>query len=193
MNSRDSVWPLPLAARFFGICTFAILHLGCDFREAVNQKSTVTWPTTFELVDSTFPSVSQMPTEQLAELLSSSEKTESPLLIDVRSQEEFAVSHLPGAIRAETVSAVKAAVAEHGKNAPVVLYCSVGYRSSRLADACMKAGIHGVHNLDGSIFKWANEERTLDGQYGKLGKVHPYDEEWQVLLKPEHRYDASAE
>jgi hypothetical protein len=60
----------------------------------------------------------------------------------------------------------------------VVCYCSVGYRSSRLAVKLNKLGISNAVNLKGSIFKWCNEGRELvDGRGSKMqaAKAHPYN------------------
>ena len=47
------------------------------------------------------------------------------------------------------------------KDAPIVTYCSVGYRSGKMAERLQAAGYTNVRNLEGSIFKWANEHRPL--------------------------------
>lgn len=39
----------------------------------------------------------------------------------------------------------------------IVVYCSVSYRSSILARRLQDMGFTNVYNLEGSIFKWANE------------------------------------
>ena len=80
----------------------------------------------------------------------------------------------------------------------VVCYCSVGYRSSYLAQQLlceldkpvyqeMKSKVM-VYNLEGSIFKWANEGKDLQDNRGrKTVVVHPYNFVWGKLLNAELR------
>jgi hypothetical protein len=39
------------------------------------------------------------------------------------------------------------------------------------------------YNMTGSIFKWANEGRTLEGGGVRSGGVHPFSRTWGQLLK----------
>ncbi len=136
-----------------------------------------------EEVRARFPAVEQVSTDDLARELASPESPR-PVLVDVRSEAEYAVSHLRGAERAETVGEVEALV--HGdKNASLVLYCSVGYRSSQLASALLGAGFHHVRNLEGSIFKWANEGKPVYRDGHPVRAVHPYNDDWGRLLDRE--------
>ena len=64
----------------------------------------------------------------------------------------------------------------------VVVYCSIGYRSSRLAEKLRARGIENVFNLEGSLFQWANEGRPLYRGEERVYQAHPYDEEWGQLL-----------
>ena len=136
-----------------------------------------------------FPSVRQVSTTQLAAWLGQTNRPE-PLLLDARSPAEYAVSHLPGARWVDAKAPAAEVVSYLGTNQPVVVYCSVGYRSSRLAARLQQAGRTNVFNLDGSIFQWANEDRRLerDGQPAK--EVHPYNKTFGQLLRPEHRATA---
>ena len=80
----------------------------------------------------------------------------------------------------------------------VVCYCSVGYRSSALAQQLqyelekpvyqdMKSKLV-IYNLEGSIFKWANERKDLEDNKGrKTVLVHPYNIIWGKLLNAELR------
>ncbi len=147
----------------------------------------VAWPTVREKVRQTFPAVSQLSTEELAGWLETRE--EAPLLLDIRQREEFAVSHLPGAqqldpeLRGEAL--LTALPAELDRETPIVAYCSVGYRSSALAERLMAAGFTRVYNLEGSIFAWANEGRAVVREGEEVRQVHPFDSTWGRLLRPE--------
>ena len=120
-----------------------------------------------------FPRVHWITTQQLADWLANPERPR-PILLDVRTAEEWSVSHLPGARRVEPKGSPQAALAGVPKNASIVTYCAVGYRSGQMATKLAAAGYTNVQNLEGSIFQWANEHRPLvrDGQPVK--QVHPY-------------------
>jgi rhodanese-related sulfurtransferase len=131
------------------------------------------------LVRKKFPAVRQLSTGELSRWLSATNRP-APLLVDVRSAEEFAVSHLEGARHLESAEAIKAALKSTGD--PVVLYCSVGYRSSAIAEKLHKAGCTGVWNLEGSIFAWANEGRAVFRGTNRVSEVHPFSAKWGRLL-----------
>ena len=78
------------------------------------------------LVRASFPGVPQMSIEELDRRL---EDDPPPLVIDVREPFEYEVSHLPGAVHAQGDN-IAELVAETAPDRPIVLYCSVGYRSS---------------------------------------------------------------
>lgn len=110
------------------------------------------------------------------------------LLVDTRTREEYAVSHLQGAINwpdyaAGDVPENLRLHVEEGK--PAVFYCSIGYRSGEAAVLARSAldGDAPLLNLRGGIFQWANEGGALEGG----ARVHPYDDEWGRLLRPELR------
>ncbi|MEO0812645.1 MAG: rhodanese-like domain-containing protein [Myxococcota bacterium] len=135
------------------------------------------WPVARMLIDDEVPSWS---TEELAQAMASDD---APLLLDVRSLEEYRVGHLPGAIHFPPGAEVPASLATASR---VVAYCSVGVRSANEVIRLQKLGFDHVRNLDGSIFRWAMEERPLEAPEGPTDRVHPFDRLWSRLL-PEER------
>jgi rhodanese-related sulfurtransferase len=127
-----------------------------------------------------FPTVSQMSTERLAERLASAEGKRT-ILIDARSPEEYEVSHLEGAILASSPGDMSRTLRSRADSL-VVVYCSVGYRSSALAVRLERSGFTEVYNLEGSIFRWANEGRPVYRGGQAVREVHPFDETWGRLL-----------
>jgi rhodanese-related sulfurtransferase len=79
-----------------------------------------------------WPNAQQLATATLAAWMEESKP--SLFVVDVRSTEEFAVSHLRDAVNLQAVEQVQDAMTRRGA-ATTVLYCSVGFRSSRLAQA----------------------------------------------------------
>ena len=83
-----------------------------------------------------FPNVRQISTVDLADELG--KKQRGIVLLDVRTPAEFAVSHLQGAQRVDPDADAGRVTAS--KDAEIVTYCSVGYRSSAFAERLRKAG-----------------------------------------------------
>jgi rhodanese-related sulfurtransferase len=151
-----------------------------------DTKNSITWDAVFAWIQRDWPEVPQMSTHELAQRMVAGNGA-TPLLIDVRTREEYEVSHLPGAIWAETPDQMATALRTASDQQTVVLYCSVGVRSSKAASKLVRSGRANVFNLQGSIFQWANEGRPLVANDRAVNVVHPYNEHWGVLLNPQLR------
>lgn len=135
------------------------------------------------VVRSRFPGVPQLQTSELAVWLADPHR-EPPLLLDVRTEPEYKVSHLAGAIRVDPSAGRNQLARFLQLPRPVVVYCSVGYRSSELATRLRAAGQTNVANLEGSIFAWANEDRPLVSDSNRSVRlVHPYNQTFGKLLR----------
>lgn len=133
-----------------------------------------------------FSGIDWITTRQLADWLAEKNRRQ-PALLDVRTLAEWKVSHLPGARRVDPKADAESAALGLAKDAPIVTYCSVGYRSGAMAKRLQAAGYRHVQNLEGSIFQWANERRMLVQQRQRVTRVHPYNAFWGRLLEPEVR------
>lgn len=116
-----------------------------------------------------FPEVKRIGTEELAAWLA--DRRPAPLLLDVRTRAEFEVSHLQNAERVDPDA--PATARRQPKERAIVTYCSVGYRSGAFAERLRAAGFTTVSNLEGSIFRWANEGRTVFRGEKAVAQVHP--------------------
>ena len=151
------------------------------------------WEKTKSWVRSEFPGVEHVSAEELRKSISTESNRKAPILLDVRTADEYAVSHLPGAIRVDPDSDLPDFVKTLDHHAAVVAYCSVGYRSSRLVEKLEREGFTNAKNLEGSIFEWANGGYPLERDGGAVKEVHPYDAEWGRLLDPSlHAYEPRA-
>lgn len=110
------------------------------------------------------------------------------LLLDVREADEFATSHIPGAIRLQPGMPAREVLALHGERlsgATAVFYCSVGWRSAQMVEglrgAAQAAQAAALYNLRGGIFRWHIEGRAL-GPEG-AAEVHEFDRGWGSLLR----------
>ncbi|MGE0312447.1 MAG: rhodanese-like domain-containing protein [Lautropia sp.] len=148
-----------------------------------------------ELLETRFPDVPLITTAALAEELA---RGPAPLLLDVREKAEFDVSHLPGARHAPDAATALRIASSLPPGARIVTYCSIGYRSAAVARALAEGGHPNTVNLDGSIFRWANEGRPIvrdaspAGATAQASTVHPYDATWGKLLEPSRRAPISS-
>ncbi len=112
------------------------------------------------------------------------DKNEDLLILDTREKKEYQVSHIPGAEWVGYESFSRSRVKDFDREAKVVVYCSVGYRSEKIGEKLEKMGFKNVFNLYGGIFDWANKENELvDQDGGETYKVHTYDSNWAQWLK----------
>jgi rhodanese-related sulfurtransferase len=107
----------------------------------------------------------------------------APLLLDVRTPAEFRVSHVKGARFVNADSLATARLVGVDRNQPVVVYCSVGYRSERLGERLHALGFRQVHNVYGGIFEWVNEGRPVYNARGLTQDIHPYSALWSPWLE----------
>ena len=154
------------------LCLFAV-QTGCS--------QDVTWRAVENLIAADYPDVPSITTDSLAERLSDDTRPR-PVLLDARSADEYAVSHLPDARRVDPSADAYPALDTVAADTPIVVYCSVGYRSAGVAQTLQAQGFTAVTNLSGSIFRWANEGHPVyrDGQ--RVDAVHPYNASWGSLL-----------
>ncbi len=148
----------------------------------LHPHGTLTWQKVNAMIAHDFPNVPQMNVHTLDAWLHNP-KQAAPMLLDVRSRAEYAVSHLHGAKRIDAAESVKQAMAGVPHTQPIVTYCSVGYRSSAYARRLIKNGFTAVHDLQGSIFQWANDGLPVYRNGRVVHHVHPYNHYWGQLLK----------
>ncbi|WP_304060580.1 rhodanese-like domain-containing protein [Hoylesella loescheii] len=90
-------------------------------------------------------------------------KNDSAQILDVRTHEEFAESHIKGAIQVDVFSPNFMADAESKlqKERPVAVYCRSGRRSATAAKQLSAKG-YQVINLEGGIMAWiAKRKETV--------------------------------
>lgn len=80
-------------------------------------------------------------------------QTDQPhLLVDVRTPQEFAEGHIPGAVNIP-VDALASRLAEVPQGQPVVVYCRSGNRSATASQILAGAGYTSIYDM-GAIFDW---------------------------------------
>jgi len=105
------------------------------------------------------------------------------LLLDAREWKEYQVSHLKNAkfVGYDQFDLDKLKLIN--KNQKIVVYCSVGYRSEKIADKLKQAGYANVSNLYGGIFEWVNQGNVVVDEKGTATEnIHAYSKAWSVWL-----------
>ena len=138
-----------------------------------------------EEVRETYPGVRHVSADSLAAWLAS--PATPPLLLDVRTEAEFAVSHLPHARRIDPDAPDLSFLQDLPPDTPIVAYCAVGYRASAMAERLGEAGFTNVFNLEGAIFEWANEGHPVYYDDRAVQYVHPFNAVWGLFLNKELR------
>lgn len=118
------------------------------------------------------------------DMLADSMRRESGLVIlDSRELAEFEVSHLPDAQWVGYSDFSTLRLSGVPKDTNLVVYCSIGVRSEKIAEKLLTSDFSNVRNLYGGIFAWANEHKSLVEQSQKPTlAVHGYDLNWAKLL-----------
>lgn len=77
------------------------------------------------------------------------------LLIDVRSPEEYADGHIPGAINMphENINGYLSELEQH-KNKPIIIYCRSGRRAKLAMKVLQEHDFTDVMHLEGDILGW---------------------------------------
>ena len=105
------------------------------------------------------------------------------LILDTRELVEFKVSRIPGAqyVGYKTFDLDK--MSEVPKDAPIIVYCSLGARSEIIGLKLKQAGFDNVKNLYGGIFNWVNKGFGVVNQKNKhTFKIHAYSTKWGKWL-----------
>ena len=108
------------------------------------------------------PATEQAASISATELHALRESGAAPVVLDVRSAEEYAAGHIPGAVNipfdqvAQRISEIDA---PHG----VALYCMVGPRARKGESALLAAGYDKVFHLEGGLAAWQAAGLPVEG------------------------------
>ncbi|MEM9526514.1 MAG: rhodanese-like domain-containing protein [Bacteroidota bacterium] len=107
---------------------------------------------------------------------------ENAIFLDAREPAEYAVSHLPNALLLGYNKPNNKLLKQLDKSRPVVVYCTVGYRSERAAAKLRKRGFERVYNLYGSLYAWKLAGLPLENADGPTNRLHTYDKNWGAFV-----------
>lgn len=106
------------------------------------------------------------------------------VFLDAREQEEYEVSHIPGAVFIGYECLNEAALKKLSAAQPLVVYCSIGKRSENITQKLQDAGYTNVYNLYGGIFEWVNQGHCIyDSENQPTNQVHAYSRFWGQWLE----------
>jgi rhodanese-related sulfurtransferase len=84
------------------------------------------------------------------------------VVLDVRTPDEYAAGHLPGAINiphTELAARTGELAAARGKD--LVVYCRTGTRTREALGVLGKAGFSRLYHLEGDYTRWSEEKRPV--------------------------------
>ena len=97
------------------------------------------------------------------------------LFIDVREEKEQQVSMLPGAVTE------KQFLENPGqyRGRTLIAYCTISYRSGKLAARLKKEGIP-ILNLRGGLLAWVHDGGRVYDSSGETRRIHVYGRKWNL-------------
>jgi len=97
------------------------------------------------------------------------------LFIDVREEKEQKVSMLPGAVTEKQFLKNP----EKYRDRTLVGYCTISYRSGKLAEKLNAQGIT-LLNLKGGLLAWVHAGGKVYDQSGETKRIHVYGKQWNL-------------
>jgi rhodanese-related sulfurtransferase len=192
MKWLEAVVNLPILLRWaMGLMGLTAIALVIFLRVSPSQSDNpIAALTTLEQqIHREYPTVNQVSPTTAQEWLRN--EMPPPLVLDIREPQEYQVSHLPSAINipptTPVAQVIEQALAQRQPGQKILVYCSVGVRSSRYAQQLQGAGVKNLYNVQGSIFAWANQGFPVQRQGERVYKVHGYNRQWENYLLPQYR------
>ncbi len=94
-----------------------------------------------------------VPTISPDDLYEQRQRGPAPLVLDVRTPEEFRLRHIPGAVNIPHTE-LASRIGEVQQSHAVVLYCMLGPRARLAEKTLLDAGVENVIHLDGGLHAW---------------------------------------
>jgi rhodanese-related sulfurtransferase len=104
--------------------------------------------------------------------------------VDTRSTKEYNVSRIEDAFFVNYDHPNILPLKKYALSDTLIVYCTVGYRSEKIAEQIKALGFKNVYNLYGGILSWANHNFDVQTPRGTpTNQIHTYDKSWGVHLK----------
>ena len=118
-----------------------------------------------------FPKVKDFSVEQILQL----KDRRKIILVDIRKTEEQAVSMIAGAIPEIEFRRKPSAYRDY----IIIGYCTIGFRSGKLARKLKKKGI-SMYNMQGGILAWLHAGGIVHKDGKPVNRVHVYSRKWDL-------------
>lgn len=131
---------------------FTITLLSCDNQSKTNVTGTETAKSSIKVVSP-------------QEVYNALQEDSTLQLIDVRSKDEYGVTHLKSSQNiCVTTPGFKEKAAKLDKSLPVYVYCKKGGRSAQASQILADMGFTQIYDLQGGITNWESQElETVKG------------------------------
>ena len=160
------------------ICLLALFMISCQQEQKKDQQTVDPLEKIESLYNNyheDFPTVKEIQAERLKKIIK--EDKNAFYLVDIRSEEEQAVSMIPGAMTEEAFVNLK----NKSKSRPGYTYCTIGYRSGVFSARLQRKGFE-VYNLKGGVLAWAHAGGSFVDSEGEPTKtVHVYSKKYALL------------
>jgi len=111
---------------------------------------------------------------------------EDIMIFDTRESNEYNTSHIRNAVHLGYDNPKMDKLSSIDKDQPIVVYCSIGYRSEKIGEQLQEMGFTNVRNLYGSIFEWVNQGKpVVNGKNQAVNSVHTYNKKWSKWVNNE--------
>ncbi len=106
------------------------------------------------------------------------------LVLDCREEEEYNISHIPNSIWiGNNNDRLFWSRLPNDNIKPVLIYCSIGYRSAIIGQKIADSLHYEIYNLKYGIFNYNHHKNPLRDSLGKPTKeVHPYSKFWGLFV-----------
>ena len=147
MGRRNNNLMRKLLLIFIAISTVAIIS--CKEETKVNEGSSESVRTSIKVVSP-------------KEVYDALQEDATLQLIDVRTPEEYGVTHLKTSQNiCVTTPGFKEAAAKLDKSLPVYVYCKKGGRSAKASKILANMGFTKIYDLQGGITNWESQELEM--------------------------------
>jgi rhodanese-related sulfurtransferase len=156
---------------------YFLILIGLLAQGALAQTTT---PDSLNLSDS-IPA-GKIPAVSVADLI---EMNKQPLyILDAREEKEFKVSHIKNARNVGYFWFDMRKIYDIPYDANMVIYCTVGGRSEKIAEKIIGAGYQQVYLLQGGIFEWINKGQPVYKENGvQTSEIHIFNEDMAQLIE----------
>lgn len=158
--------------RLFLAAPIALTALACGSAEQPASEDAATEEVATELAVTETAPLPELRTNDAGAVLVSQDEIlrmiaagTAPMILDVRTADEFAEGHVPSAINiSHDELADRLAEIEAAKEAGLIVYCRSGRRAGIAEELLLGQGFSNVQHLEGDMLAWLEAKRPTEKQ-----------------------------